>query len=175
MRLCEADAMDVNLAAVLQRTGLDRLSPAVEQMHVLGKGQFPGDLRLRIVVATNEEDADVGGLQPAHLPHQEQRRRHGGLRSVIEVARDDDRIHPFGDGEVDDALQRLARRPAHEIAEVGIAQGKRGERRIEMQVGRMEEAERHGRTIAFAFPRVNACGTGRKVMQEEIRPCRLSG
>ncbi len=170
MRIGKADAVDMDLAPVRERPRPHRLSPSVEDMHVRREGELAGDLRLRVVIAADEIDADARRLQPPHLGHQEERRRHGGLRAVVKIAGDHEGVDRLGERDVDDALQRRAGRPAHEVAEVGIAEGQGGERRIEVQVSRVDEAERHGRTIASTPRRVNARRPKSRVMQGEMMP-----
>ncbi len=88
-------------------------------------------------------------MQTLHLIGEEPRRRHRGLVAVVEVARQQERIHLLGDAEVDDAHEGLARGVADQRGELGIAQRERAERRIEMDVGGVDEAIGHELSMIF--------------------------
>jgi hypothetical protein len=93
------------------------------------------------VIAADEKDADAGLVQPAQLVGEEARRLHRGLLAVIEIAGDHQRIDPLGKGEIDDADKGLPRRVADQAGEISIAQRQRAQRRIEMDVGGMDETK----------------------------------
>ena len=74
------------------------------------------------------------------------RRLHRGLLAVIEVAGDQERVDLLDEAEIDDGREGLARRAADELGKRRLAQRQRAQRRIEMNVGGMNESERHGRS-----------------------------
>jgi len=98
------------------------------------------------VIAADDEDADARLVEPLQLGREEARRLHRGLVAVIEIAGDEQRIDALGEREIDDGGQRPARGVADQRREISVAQRQRAQRRIEMDVRRMDEAKGRDRS-----------------------------
>ena len=122
----------------------DRLRAPGEDLDRFRKRQLPGDARLRVVVTADDEGRDPRLMQPPELVGEKAGGLHRGLLAVVEVAGDQESVDLFGKAEVDDRRESLARRPADEVGKLRLAQRQRAQGRVEMNVGGMNELERHG-------------------------------
>ena len=107
------------------------------------QGQFPGDARLRVMVAANDKRCDARLVEPSQLIGEKPGRLHRRLLAVIEVAGDQERIHLFRKAQIDHGDKGFSRRPANEIGEFGVAQRQRRQRQIKVDVGCVNESEGH--------------------------------
>ena len=114
-----------------------------EDLDRFGQGQLPGDAGLGVVIAANEEGRDARLVEPPQLIGEKARRLHRRLLAVVEVAGDQERVDLFRKAEIDHGDKGFSRRPADQIGEFGIAQRQRRQRRIEVDVGGMNESEGH--------------------------------
>ncbi len=139
--LGEADPVDCDVERA-RRAPHDLGAPA-EHFRGVRQGQLAGDARLGVVVAADDEGRDAGLVQPPQLIGEEARRLHRRLVAVVEVARDQERVDLLRKAEVDDRDERPPGRAADELGERRLAQGQRAKGRIEVNVGGMNESERH--------------------------------
>src|SRR5690348_12091504 len=107
---------------------LDGVGPSAEQMHAFRKDELLGDLRQRIVIASNDEDFDACGMQTAKLLGEKTRRLHRGLLAVVEVAGEQECVHLLIETQVDDTHKHLPAGVADELGEPRIAQSERAQR-----------------------------------------------
>ncbi len=138
----EAHAMhhDLERAAAERR----RFRPAGENLDRLGQGQLFRDAGLGVVIAANDECCDSRLIEPPELVGEETRGLHRRLLAVVEIAGDDKCVNLFRKAEIDDGDERLPRRSPNQFGKFRVAQRQRRKRRIEVDVGRMDEAEGHG-------------------------------
>ena len=108
-----------------------------------GQGQFPGDARLGVVIAANDEGLDARLVEPSQLVGEKARRLHRRLFAVVEVAGDHERVDLLRQAEIDHGDKGFSRRPADQLGQLRIAQRQRRQRRIEVDVGGMNESESH--------------------------------
>ena len=141
VRLGKAQAVDRNGKIASGAGRHDRLGAATKHLDRIRKGQLLCNPRKRVVVAADDENADAGLVQPPNLLGQEPRRLHGRLVAVIEIAGEQQRVDPLVETEIDDAHESAARGVPDQFGEVRIAKGQRAERRIKMDVCRMDEAK----------------------------------
>ena len=104
-------------------------------MDVFGKDKFLRYLRQGVVVAPDDEDFDVCGIQAAELLGEKARGLHRGLLAVIEVAGQQERAYLLVEAQVDDTGENLAAGVADEFREPRIAQSERTQRRVEVNIG----------------------------------------
>ena len=83
-------------------------------------------------------------MQSLHLACEKPCGFHRRLVAVIEIAGDDQGIDLLLEAEIDNRDQCLPAGIADEFGKVRIAQGKRAERRVEMNIGGVDEAKGHG-------------------------------
>ncbi len=121
-----------------------RFRAAGEDLHRFGQGQLPRDAGFCVVIAANEEGRDARLVEPSQLIGEKPRRFHRRLLAVVEVAGDQKRVDLFGKAEVDHGDESFSRRPANQTSQFGIAQRERRQRRIEVDVGGVNESEGHG-------------------------------
>ena len=139
--LREADAMHRHLEpAAAERHGL---SAPGKDLDRFGQGQLPRDSGLCVVIAANDKGRDARLVEPPQLIGEKPRRLHRRLLAVVEVAGDQQRIDLFRKAEIDHGDKGFSRRPADQISEFRIAQRERRQRRIEVDVGGMNESEGH--------------------------------
>ena len=96
------------------------------------------------MVPPDLEDDDAAVVEAFHLLSEEPRRLHRRLVAIVEVAGNDEGVDPLVEAEVDDGHECLTGRVSDEGREIGVPHSQRAERRIEMDVRRMDEAKRHG-------------------------------
>ncbi len=96
------------------------------------------------MIAANDEDADISRVQLADLVGQEARRLHRGLVAVVQIARQQQGVHPLLQAQLDDARERLPCRIADQFRQFPVPQRQRPQRRIQMDVGGVDEPEWHG-------------------------------
>ncbi len=140
--LGEADAMhrDIKPAAAKD----DRLCAPGEDLDRFRKRQLPRDARLGVMIAANDENRDPRLVQPPQLVGEKAGGLHRRLLAVVKVAGDHERVDLLRKAEVDDRNESLARRPANEAGKLRLAQRQRAQGRVEVDVGGMNESERHG-------------------------------
>ena len=148
--LGEAEAVQDDVQRA--RTQLHRLGPPAEHLDGRRQDEFLRDARHRIMIAPHLEDLDAGAMQALHLARQEARRLHRGLVAIIEIASDDERVDLLFKAQVDNGDQRPPRGVADQLRKVAVTQSEGAQRRIEVDVGGMDETERHGGTIASHAP-----------------------
>ena len=88
-------------------------------------------------------------MQALHLLGQEPGRLHRGLFAIVEVAGQKKRVDLLVDAQIDDPHESPPRGIADQRGELGIAQGERAERRIEVDVGGVDEAIGHAGAVIF--------------------------
>ena len=135
-----------------------RLEPAAGERHSfrapgedldqLRQGQLPGDAGLSVVVAADDERLDARLMEPPQLIDKKARRLHRRLFAVVEVASDQERIDLLRKAEINHDDKGFSRRPADQLRKLGVAQRQRRQRRIEVNVGGVNESDRHGLTGA---------------------------
>lgn len=112
-----------------------------KDMHVVRQGQAAADGGRGIVVAGNRVDGNAGSLQTRHLAHEKQA---GGVIlpvAIEHIAGEQHEIHPLGECQCHQILERHPRRPAqgsNRRAVIGI-QPDQGA--VDVAVGGVEEAE----------------------------------
>ena len=99
---------------------------------------------LGVVIAANDEGLDARLVEPPELVGEKPRRLHRCLFAIVEVAGDHECVDLLRQAEIDHGDKGFSRRPADQLGQLGIAQRQRRERRIEMDVGGMNESESHG-------------------------------
>ena len=124
--------------------GHHRLAASAEYFHALRHDEFARNPRLGVVIAAHDEGPNPCLVQPPQLRGEEQRRLHRRLVAIVEVAGDHERVHRFVEAQIDDVGERLAGGVAEQPGEIGVAQRQRAQRRVEMDIGRVDEAEGHG-------------------------------
>ena len=87
--------------------------------------------------------------EPPQLVGEKPRRLHRRLFAVVKVAGDHERVDLLRQAEINHGDKGFSRRPADQLGELRIAQRQRRQRRIEMDVGGMNELESHGRNRAL--------------------------
>ena len=143
VRLGEAQAMDRHGEIAVCPVDRDGLGLSGEDLDRIGKAEFFGDARQGVVVAPDHEASNAGLVQPPDLLGQEPRRLHRGLLAVVEIPGQQQRVHLLGEAEIDDRHERAPGRVADQIGERRIAQRQRAQRRVEVDVGRVDEAIGH--------------------------------
>ena len=131
VRLGEAQAVhdDARLPAV-PSTGTASAWPP-KTLTEFGKVNLLRDPRQCIVIASDDEDADAGLVQPTKLLGEIPRCLHRRLIAVVEVACEEERIDFFVEAKIDGAREGLPRRGADQIREAWSrnASERRGESR----------------------------------------------
>ena len=140
--LAKADAMDQH-----------------RQGDAVGQAQFTGDARLGIVIAANQIATNACQMQPVKLRRQEQRRLHGCLLAVIQIAGDQQRIDPFLQAQINHRSECLPRRGADQFAQRRVAQSKAAQGGVEMYVGGVNETEGHKAKVKGEWDRKEAPGS----------------
>ena len=115
-----------------------------EDLDRIGQGQLPGDARLGVVIAANDKGLDARLVEPPELVGEKPRRLHRCLFAIVEVAGDHECVDVLRQAEIDNGDKGFSRRPADQLGQLGIAQRQRRERRIEVDVGGMNELQSHG-------------------------------
>ncbi|OPZ46025.1 MAG: hypothetical protein BWY94_00939 [Actinobacteria bacterium ADurb.BinA094] len=121
----------------------DRLDPLRAEDRDAGRP--PGDRRpavQRIVVAVDDEGADAGLVQTPHAGEKADLRAQPALGAVVDVAGEEHEQHLALERQVDEPLPRLQGRLAQGPGHAGGRPGDALERRIQMKVGGVYEAER---------------------------------
>ena len=117
---------------------------AGEFFDVVGQHQLAGNGALRVVVALDEKDLDVGTAQAHHLGAEEQTRVEVGPVAVVQVACQQHEVHTLGQGQVDQVFQSPAGGVAQALyRRTGIA-AQATQRAVDVQVGGVKETERAG-------------------------------
>jgi len=93
------------------------------------------------VIAADNEDLDRDLVQLSDLVGKEAGCLHRRLLAVVKIARRQEGIDLFVEAEVHDADERFSRGVADEIRERGVAQREGAERRVEMDVRRVDGTE----------------------------------
>ena len=104
-----------------------------------------GDARFRVVIAANDKGPNPGFVQPPQLIGEKAGSLHRGLFAVVEVAGDQESVDLLGKAEINHVGEGFSRRPADQLGKRRLAQRQGAQRRIEVDVGGMNESERHGR------------------------------
>jgi len=81
-------------------------------------------------------------MQSADLLGQETGRFHRRLVAIIKIACQQQRIDTLFQTQIDDAHESPPRRVPDQIGKIGVTQGKRTQRRVEMDIRSMDEAVR---------------------------------
>ena len=95
------------------------------------------------MIAADDAGADAGLIQPPQLLGQKAGRLHRGLIAVVKVTGDQQRIDLLREAEVDDPDECLPSGVADQLRQLGMAHRQRAQRRVEMNVGSMNEAKSH--------------------------------
>jgi len=121
-----------------------------EQVDVFRQFQRGSEAVFRIVIAEDQHDADARLAQPGHALGKEKAGAVVPPHTVEDVAGDEHQPAFPIDRERDQVIECLARRVLQPRRLLGRALAQPGQRAVEMQVGRMQEAksghERDGRT-----------------------------
>ena len=128
------------------------------RQHVAREGQPRREHRLRIVVAADGDHRDAGALQLGELGHQEMAGAPILPIPIVEVAGEQDEADLLLLGELDQVDQRLPRGAPDAVRRRIRIQAT--QRRIQMQVGGVEEGEVHQANQARTASRRNARSTG---------------
>ncbi len=134
---------------------LNDLGATGKHLHRRRQDEFLGDARQGIMIAADDIDGDTGLSKPLHLTGQKPRGLHRRLVAIIEIAGNHQRIDLFGEAQIDDGHERLARGVTNQVGERAVAQGQRAQWRIEVNIGGVNEAESHQRFILFLVIAVN--------------------
>ena len=94
------------------------------------------------MIAANNEDANSGLMQSSDLLGQKTGRFHRRLITIVKIACQNQRVDAFFQAQIDDPHESPPRRVPNQVGKIGIAQGKRTKRRVEMDVRCMDEAIR---------------------------------
>ena len=138
----EADPMHGDVERpTAQRHGL---GPSLEDLYRLRQHQLVGDAGFGVVIAANDESLDSGLVQAAKLIRQKACGLHRGLLAVIEVAGDQKRVDLLRKAKLDHGGEGFPRRSADQVGERRLAQRQGAQRRIEVDVGCVDELEGHG-------------------------------
>ncbi len=143
MLLGEAHAVHDDVEAAARER--DRFGATAEHFHQLRQGELPRDAGFCVVVAANDEGPDPRLVQAPELIREKARGLHRGLLAVVEVAGDQERVDLLGKAELDHGGEGFARRAADQLGKRRLAQRQSAQRRIEVDVGGVNESERHGR------------------------------
>ena len=135
----EADAVDDHVAVLYRSCS----AASAEDVNAVRQRQVLGDNRLRIVVPADHEDPNARLGQPVHLGAEEHRGFHAPEIAVVEIAGNHQCIDLFLEAEIDGSFESLSGGTANHSSDFGIAQRERPQRRVEMNIGGMDEAERH--------------------------------
>ena len=111
---------------------------AVRQAEV----QLAGDLGFGVMIAANHEHPDSGLGQALHLADKEQRGFHAFKITVVKIAGNQQGVYPLGKAQLHGIGERLPGGPANQTGNRRIPQRQRPQRRIQMNVGGVDEAER---------------------------------
>ena len=94
------------------------------------------------MVAVTDERAYARLVQPLQALDELELRAQAAVRRVIHVTRDEQRVHPLVDAQVDDVLIGRERSGIERVRHVvGSRRLQAGERTVEVQVGGVDEAE----------------------------------
>jgi hypothetical protein len=99
-------------------------------------------------------------MQPPHLAGQKPRGFHGCLITVIEITGNDQRIYLFVDAQIHNRGKGLARGIANQLGKVAVSQSQGAQGRIEMEIGGVNEPERHA-----AFFKESGCNVKKRMSQ----------
>ena len=94
------------------------------------------------MIATNHEDANPGLMQAPDLLGQETGRFHRCLVAIIKVACQQQRVDMLFQAQIDNAHESPPCRVPNQIGKIRIAQGKRTQRRVQMDIRGVDEAIR---------------------------------
>jgi len=94
------------------------------------------------MITANDADRDAGCGKPLKLLPQKPGGFHRGLLTVVEVACDQQGIDCFIKAKVDDAFKSSPRGCCNQIRQRRITQRQTAQRRIQMDIGRMNKAKR---------------------------------
>jgi len=134
---------------------LNGLGATGKHLHRRRQDEFLGDARQGIMIAADDVDRDIRLSKPLHLTGQKPRGLHRRLVAIIKIAGNHQRIDLFGEAQIDDGHERLARGVTNQVGERAVAQGQRAQWRIEVNIGGVNEAESHQRFILFLVIAVN--------------------
>ena len=141
-----------------------------QNAHVLRQRQHTRHFVRGIVVAGDDENRDLLLPQSSKLLGEIEPRVVITAIAVIEVARNHDEIDPLLDGQVDQSLERPARRSPHPLYRSVFVTLEPLERAVEMNVGRVKKRDRHegGTHSVLRLGLPNLIG-GREVIRDRNR------
>lgn len=114
-----------------------------KHLHRGGQPQRAGVSAQRVMVAVDDEGGDARRVQPSQLAPQRQPRAHRAVLHVEEVTGEQQEGHPLPQADLRDARERAERRILEAPQERPLG-GDAPERRVQVQVGGMNELEGHG-------------------------------
>ena len=141
VRFGEAEAVDRNRQHAVDHLGIGL---GAEHGDRGGEHQFAGDLGQRIMVAPNDEGGDARRIKALQFLLQKAGGFHRHLIAVIQIARNQQGIDPFGDAQIDDPGQGITRGNADQRLQRRVTQRQRAQRAVKVQVCGMDKTEGHG-------------------------------
>jgi hypothetical protein len=94
------------------------------------------------MIAANDEDTDSSLMQSSDLLGQKTGCLHRCLIAIIKIACQNQRVDAFFQAQIDNTHESPPRRVPNQIGKIGIAQGKRTQRRVKVNVRGVDEAIR---------------------------------
>ncbi|GLQ82779.1 hypothetical protein GCM10007881_63020 [Mesorhizobium huakuii] len=95
------------------------------------------------MIASDLEDPDTSLVQACHLRCQKPRRFHRRLITIVKIAGNDQRIDTLRKAEIHDRDERLTAGVSDEFGKGGVSHRQRTQRRVEMNIGRVDESKCH--------------------------------
>ena len=121
-------------------------SATAEDLHRVWKDEFLRYARKRVMIAADDEDANCSLMKPSDLLGQKTGRLHRRLIAIIKIACQNQRIDTLFQAEIDDAHKGQPRGVPNQVGKIGIAQGKRTQWGIEVDIRSMDKTIRHSDT-----------------------------
>ena len=122
---------------------LYRVSSTGKHVHACGQFNMPRDLRLSVMVTTQNERSNISINKPLHFSRKIGGSLHAGEFAVVKVTGNDQRIDLFREAQVNDAGKGSAGCIGHQLGQLRIFQGQGSQGRVQMNISGMNEAKCH--------------------------------
>ena len=140
------DNLALCITVAVQRDGVIREGEGLgfargEDSDIVRQSKTSRDPIRRVVIPQEQIDGDRIGRKATHLANEEEPGLKVAPIAVVEIARDDEKIHRLLDGPTDQGVECLPRRSPDSLGEASFLTGETEERTVQVNVRRVEKSE----------------------------------